>query len=301
VQWTALLKAPPVPTPPPAALVVHESQRLETYPISPQYQQPRFGNAPYAPMEQVHHVHNSAAIGSVVIGALAFCLSLIGLIPGSPIFYYSAGGILAIVGGIRALLRRRRGFGTVLWAPVLAIILGSLAALIMLSEIVMASVARGDELSGTSTSQALPQSQSQSGSAAATLPAPPTFSADAALTQYEATAAMMATSVYASYNGGQITTPNPQWPASVTESAQGTLLFPSGTSAGSIPSDEVIKYEVTSDGRGFDIAVSGGARDEVAIYDSELNTFTWTCDSSDAACPPGGISSDPDSSSATTT
>jgi hypothetical protein len=284
-----------------------QQQRPDPYAQANPYGLPAVQERPYVPMQrttlpavpmnQVHYASNNAAIGSVVVGALAFCLSIVGVIPGAPFFYYSAGGILAIIGGARALYRRSKGYATVMWAPVTAIILGSLAVVLMIAgfAIHLTAATAFDDGSQNTQSQSATGAQSdsgsQSGSVSEAMPQAPTFSTDAALTQYEQSASQIATAIYATYNGGQVSTTTPQWPSSLSELSNGTVTFPSGTAAATIPTDEIVKYTVSSDGKYFDVYVSGGPKNEIAIYDSEANELTWLCDTGAAStCPTGGIS-----------
>ena len=243
-------------------------------------------------MHQAHHAHNRAAISSVIVGAVAFGLSLVGFIPGSPVFYYSVGGIFAVIGGIRALLQRRRGFGRVLWAPILAIVLGSLAVLLMGIGIVdRSTVNLSTGYTGSTTT-----TQNQSGASPIQIAAPPSFGTDALLTQYEQVAARISGGVLNQYAGGATRLASGQaWPSALTLSPNNTVLEPDGTAIGSVDPGEVLQYSVTSDGRGFDLFVSGGDKSEVAVYDSMTNSYTWTCPASDTTCPAGGT--DPNSSS----
>ena len=88
MQWTAHLQAAPTPAP-----VVDPYAQINPYGLPPVAQRPyvsaQSSALPAVPMQQIHQAHNSAAIGSVVVGALAFCLSIVGFIPGSPVFYLS--------------------------------------------------------------------------------------------------------------------------------------------------------------------------------------------------------------------
>jgi hypothetical protein len=228
----------------------------------------------------------------VLVGTLALCLSIVGIMPGAPFFYYSAGGILAVIGGARALGRSRAGLGTSTVSPVLAILLGSLAVLFMVigfvEHVVFPSSALNDSYGNSQTNfGAVP------GSASQVLPPTPTWKQDASLTQYETSATQIALAIYATYNGGSVSVGDgvqPQWPTGLTVNAQGVVSFPTGTGATTIPGDEVVTYVRSSDGTSFDIAVAGGTRKEVAIYDSATNRFSWVCYSgASPACPAGGL------------
>ena len=301
-------------------MVVQQPQQIDPQRVDPYAQSnnpyglPAVAERPYVPMQygstlppvpmnQVRDAHNNAAIGSVVVGGLAFCLSLVGVIPGAPFFYYSAGGIIAIIGGARARSRSRRGFGSAGFTPILAIILGSLAAVFMLIGIAIHATATSNALNGSyNNSRTQTGAGTSSGSTSQALPAAPAFGADPTLTQYEASASQLAHSIYTTYNGGQVSATGgvqPLWPANLSESTNGVVMFPSGTAAASIPSDEVVRYVLSNDGKTFDIGITGGTRKEVAIYDSEANEFTWVCDTgAPSNCPAGGL--DPNSSGNTT-
>jgi hypothetical protein len=78
----------------------------------------------------------------------------------------------------------------------------------------------------------------------------------------------------------------------------GAVTFPTGSAAATIPTDEAVKYVRSSDGTEFVVAVTGGDHQEVAIYDSQANKFTWVCDTgAPSSCPAGGL--DPNSTGTT--
>jgi len=297
----------PAPTAP--ALVPVEPQRVDHYAQANPYGLPPVGQRAYVtmqnavlpqvPMQAVHRVYNRAALRSLVIGAIASCLSLVGFIPGSPVDYYWVGGIFAIVGGVRALVRRRAGFGTNLWAPVLAIALGTLAVVFMVSGLIVREtrtiyVPESNSLSQNETGHG-------NGGTASTLPSPPIFAADPNLTAYERSAATIAQSIYANYNGGQLTSPSPTWPADVTVTRDGQVTFPTGLVATTIPAGEVLHYGVSPTLGFFTISVTGGNLSEIAVYESRENRFTWACAlEAQATCPPGGVTLQPSSGDSST-
>jgi hypothetical protein len=267
------------------------------------YPAQRNGYAP-VPMQHVHQQHNSAAIGSVVVGAIAFCLSIVGLLPGSTVYFYSAGGVFAIIGGARALMRRRQGYGTSFVASVIAILLGSVAVIFMLTGILVHNLGGDDTLqtgaAGT-TSNSAPQVSSGDSESNATVPAAPTFATDSQLTAYEQSAAEVALDIDQNANGGLAFTPIAHWPGTVSVTSDGTILLPSGTSPGQLPSGQQMRYLLSADKRSFEVIVTGANQQEFAIYDSSVNGFTWTCATGDATCPPGGVAGNTGSGNATTT
>jgi hypothetical protein len=273
-------------------MVIHEPQRMDPY--APTVQ----SSLPPVPMQQIHQAHNSAAIGSVVVGAVAFCLSLVGFIPGAPVFYYSLGGIFAIIGGIRALVRRSAGFGSIVWAPILAIVLGSLAVVFMVSGIILHSV----EGTNSDATGSLSTVQHGTGASAgqATVPLAPTFSSDRDMTNYESDVRVLALEIYEKYGSGVPAPPTQSWPTSMSVTPGGVVMYPDGSEAAQLAVGSLVKYVVSSDGNYFDISVSGGDGTQIAIYDSEANVFTWACEpGAPATCPAGGLQ--PDSGGSSTT
>ena len=283
-----------------------DPQRVDPYAAANPYGLPAVPERPYVPMQrttlppvpmaQVHDAHNGAAIGSVVVGAVALCLSLVGVVPGAPFFYYSAGGVLAIVGGVRALARSRRGFGTARVAPVAAIVLGSLAVMFMVIGFAIHTIAASTVLNnGSYTSQA-GAGTSQQAAGPVVVPAPPAFTADPELSNYEAQVSQLASDVYLQY-GPHDAVQNVAYPATLAPIIGGRVDFPNGSVT--FTSDETYKYVPSADGKSFDIAVSGGTRKEVAVYDSLANEFTWSCYAGASVnCPAGGL--DPNSNGTTT-
>ena len=146
---------------------------------------------------------NGAAIGSVVVGAIAFCLSIVGLMPGATVTYYSAGGVIAIIGGVRTLMRRHGGSRAI---PIIAIALGTIAVIFMATGLVIHS--GSIPTYGTAPAS---QNQIQSGtgtgtdtgtgdtSAAANMPATPSFASDPGLSEYETKAALISQQVQLAY------------------------------------------------------------------------------------------------------
>jgi hypothetical protein len=288
-----------------------EPQRVDPYGQSNPYGLQAVQRQQYVPMQStglppgqmrpVQQAHNRVAVGPLVVGAIAFGLSLVGFMPGSPVFYYSAGGIFAIIGGIRVLIRRQSGFDAAIWAPVLAIVLGSLAVVFMISGIIVHSAANADASNDYSGSVSTAQNGTgTSGSTdAPALPTAPNFAADQTLSVYELSASAVAASIYERYSVSTSPT-SPNWPSSVSLATDGIVTFPSGPTTVSIAADDVLKYVVSPDGKYFDLSVSGGNLSEIAIYDSESNEFTWVCEKgAPATCPAGGIQ--PDSGSSPTT
>jgi hypothetical protein len=247
----------------------------------------------YAPVRQGT---SGASIGYIVVGAIAFGLSLIGLMPGSPVFYYSAGGVIAIIGGARALIRSRGGYGGSPIAPIVGIVLGSLAVVCMVIGIVI-------HTSVSASFNSTPVTQSQTGAGAADgsqgnstssfVPVSPNFPTDAALTSYEASAGAVAEGVYGGYSDGHVVATDMNWPTTLQQGPDGSVTLPNGTIAAKIPAGQVVKILVSKDGKYFGVFVSGGPENEIAVYNSETNKFNWVCDTgAPATCPAGGLSAD---------
>jgi hypothetical protein len=303
---------------------MHQPQPIQPQPIQPQpfqqqpYQQQRpdpyaqpnpYGlpvvqERPYVPMQRganlapgsyapIHQTGGGTAVGSVVVGAIAFCLSLVGFIPGSPIFYYSAGGVFAIIGGVRVLAQHRGGSKI---APVAAIVLGSLAVLFMVIGIGLHLTATSNDTLTTNNGQSGSTTGSGTSSAPQQFPTAPTFAADAALSQYETTASQIAQDIDLQY-GPHSAVDTPSYPAALQNDTNGNPEFPSGDV--SLTAGEQYKYFASSDSKYYDVYVTGGDDTEIAVYDSQANEFTWVCDTgASASCPAGGLS--PNQASGTT-
>ena len=286
-------------------MVLHQPQQIDPQRVDPYAQSnphglPPVQERPYVPMQhtaltqvpmaQVHEATSRAAIGSVLVGAIAFCLSLVGFFPGSPVFYYSAGGVFAIIGGVQALRRHRSGYGASPIAPIAAIILGSLAVLFMVIGIAIHTTANVALSSNGAQVQSAAGAGSQDDSGPSTLHDPPVFATDSQLSSYEDSASSIAMGIYESYSGGQVVAANMNWPTGLQVDPQGKVMLPDGTTAAIIPAGGVANVVVSSDGKYFAVFVSGGPKTETAIYDSESNSYKWVCSTgAPATCPAGGL------------
>jgi hypothetical protein len=75
--------------------------------------------------------HNRAAWTSFVFGLIAIAVAVSDTLPVSTDPYASAIGLFAVYWGIRGIIRRNAGFASNLWAPILGIVLGALATVLM--------------------------------------------------------------------------------------------------------------------------------------------------------------------------
>jgi hypothetical protein len=133
-------------------------------------------------------------------------------------------------------------------------------------------------------------SGTQDNSAAGTLPDPPAFASDSQLTTYETSVGWIASAVYQDYSSGQVVAANMNWPKGIQVNADGKVLLPDGGTAAVIPAGEVVNIVVSDDGKYFVLFVSGGPKNETAIYDSKSNSYTWVCGAgAPASCPAGGV------------
>ena len=195
------------------ALAMHQPQPIDPQRIDPYAQANPYGlppvqQRPYVPFQQAGSVSASnyapvrsgpgPAIGFVILGSIALALALVGFIPGAPVFYYAGGGIFGVIGGVRTLVRNR-GVGSPL-ASIAAIVLGSLAIIVMVISIAVHATAYStSNYTGNS-------SQSGAGTGTVTtpktgvadggLPDPPTFGSDVQLTLYEESASHIAFGIY---------------------------------------------------------------------------------------------------------
>jgi hypothetical protein len=275
-----------------------QQQRPDPYAQPNPYGLPAVQERPYVPMQRgagvapvsytpVRQTGGGTAIGSVIVGAIAFCISLVGFIPGSPVFYYSVGGVFAIVGGARVLARN--GGGSRL-APIAAIVLGSLAVVFMVIGIALHVTATSSDNFTTNNAQSgstTGSSGSGTSSAPLQIPTAPTFAADAPLSQYENTASQIAQDIDLQY-GPHSAVDTPSYPVALQNDTNGNPEFPNNDV--SLTAGEQYKYFASKDGKSYDVYVTGGDDKEVAVYDSQANEFTWVCDTGASAnCPVGGI------------
>ena len=274
-----------------------------------------YGNAsytgPYVATAQARQQHNSAAIWPLVLGIIAFCISLVGLLPGSTIYFYSTTGIFAIVGGASALARRRKGFGTLLAAPIAAIILGSVAIVCMIIGVVL----HANPTSNNYNSSGYSSKEGGSGPGAHLplgnifnqwgMPNPPSFASEPNLTRYEQSAENVSMSIIDTYSDGHYSHGNPVapagWPTSLSQNSSGQVVFPNGQLAMTIPSDEIVKYFLTSGGASFIVEVYGRSDPNAALYSLSANNFSWICaKDAGSTCPAGGLTSSSAGTGATT-
>ncbi|HEY2644428.1 MAG TPA: hypothetical protein VGI56_11810 [Galbitalea sp.] len=74
---------------------------------------------------------NRAAWTSLVFGLIAIGIAVSDALPVSTDEYASAIGLFAVYWGIRGIIRRNAGFASNLWAPIVGIVLGAVATVLM--------------------------------------------------------------------------------------------------------------------------------------------------------------------------
>jgi hypothetical protein len=190
--------------------------------------------------------------------------------------------LLAVIFGVRALIRRRNGSATIRWAPILGILFGLAAT---------ASVF----LAGPVTSLAgsiFPQSASSisatttNATTAENSPVPLVFPLNASLSSQEVGAQALATAINRMYASGKATLPpGAAWPASVT--MKGTVVESStGARIATLTVGETATYTVSADKSSYKLTIASQNPSELATYSSGLNAFSFSCTAADTNCTP---------------
>jgi Protein of unknown function (DUF2510) len=142
-KWTEHLQAVPVPQPvaqprygelaPNHIAPIDPTQRgnfpQQTYGNQGQYGDQTYGGNPNRNQRAVHN--NRSAWISLIFGVLAAAIAVSDSLPTSTSVFASTIGIFAVVNGIVAINHRRAGISNNLWAPVIGIVLGAIATLVM--------------------------------------------------------------------------------------------------------------------------------------------------------------------------
>jgi hypothetical protein len=283
VQWTGLVQPDaqnPVPAPPvvrgPFELPASSAPRVDPYSIQTSYYSTAQRNGP------VNNTWAWFGFGAGIAAMLAVVLKI-----GDPGlgFYLPVFGITAISASIRALFRYRRGSVTVLWAPILGIVLGTIAELILIPLLVVGPtvgntvgssvgnpVVTGTQL-GVSPADTINYSMGQgrivyspSGNATLTTVANQEFALVSKLAQV--------------YQPGS-------YPSALHLDSTGAVVASDGTVLGDyLQPGWFIQYNVQADGT-YMLEMTGQSTDEVAVYYSGTNQYWAWCGTSDTSCKTG--------------
>lgn len=241
---------------------------------------------------------NGFAWASLIVGAVALATMLVRESLPSGTFYLPVFGLTAIGLSIRAISRYRRRAATVVWAPILGLILGIAAELLLIVSIVLAQTG----IPTTAFTQ--PQQDTTLGPSGAAmsydmgvggvkyLPAnDPGITTDA---EAESSIVSMIHTAY----------PTGEYPQGVTLSGT-TLKANDGTQIGNLTLPTLrFAYQLRSDGT-FVLMMGADNTTEATMYLSKLDEYFAVCEPSDNACqtdsPVAPISISDSSSSGSTT
>jgi hypothetical protein len=223
---------------------------------------------------------NGAALLSFLFGAGAVALAVARMLPLDTV-WVSVACVIALIFGARALSRRRKVAGTIVWAPVAGILLGVAAT---------AAVFLGGPVSSF-VGAAFPQ---PAGSIAATTSVsapenslvPLVFPLNASLSSQEIGAQTLATAINRMYASGKATlAPDGAWPASVSMSGS-TVVSSTGSRIATLPAGETATYALSADKSSYRLTVAAQNPSELATYSSGLNAFSFSCTTKDTNCTP---------------
>jgi hypothetical protein len=225
-------------------------------------------------------VSNGAAVLALLFGAVALGLAVAHVLPGNRIWVLAA-CLIALIWGIRAVVRRRSGAATILWAPVVGILLGVIAT---------ASVFVGGEVISLVSSVVPQPAVVSTAAAAASAPKnsaePLVFPSNASLTADETGVQTLATALNRMYASGKATlAPGHAWPASLRMSGS-VVLASNGARVAALPVGLTATYVLSADKSSYRLSVTGKNIAELATYGSGVNGFSWSCPANDRTCTP---------------
>lgn len=233
---------------------------------------------------QMHHdpeVSNGAALLALLFGAASVGLAAIGqgILP-YPQVWVSLACTVALIFGVRALVLYRRREASIRWAPTVGILLGLIATVTVFFGSTVLTVL------GSVVPQAPPTLAPVSAQAPEHSSEPLVFPLNAGLTAQEKSTQTIATAINRTFAGGASTLPaGKAWPASLRMSGS-TVIAPSGAHLANLPKGETASYALSSDGKSYQLTVTGSNSSEVANYNSQLNAFSFTCSTGDSTCTP---------------
>jgi hypothetical protein len=228
---------------------------------------------------------NKTAWVALLLGAAAVALTYETVLPGLPSYYVVPVGILAIMGGVRALLLRREQRASNAWAPIVGILLGAAATVVVLLGISLVGIVNSVSGGIVDTSATAPAGPATYTATPWTSAEPMVFPSNSQLTQAETAVQTVATALNRGYASGKSSLGAGQaWPTAVT--ASGTAVTVHGSRLATLPAGFTLKYLPSTDGKSYRLVSTGTDPNELATYNSATNTFSWSCLPSDATCVP---------------
>jgi Protein of unknown function (DUF2510) len=224
-------------------------------------------------------VSNTVAWIGLVAGIAAVVAIFLKFAAPSAGVYLPVFGLTAIIASIRAIARYRRGSVTVLWAPIVGLVLGGVAELLLLTLIAISAVANTGALAGSSGSHValgppagstINYSMGQGG--LQYLPTGNPTLSDAAMQE-----TALVTQLKAEYGPGK-------YPSALHLDSSGDVIASDGTVLGNyLGQGWFIDYVLESDGS-YLLEISAQPTDEVAVYFSITDEYWAWCGTTDATC-----------------
>jgi hypothetical protein len=253
--------------------------------------------AAYVPLGHTGPISTSAAASNLpksnatswfalIVGAAAVALTYETVLPGSPMYYVVPVGIVAILGGVRALLMYREKRATNAWAPILGILFGAAATAIVLLGISLVGIVNSVSGGMVNTSVTTPSAAATFTTTPWTSAEPIVFPTNSQLTQAGTAVQTVATALNRTYaNGASKLTPGEAWPTALTTDGV-VVLDSSKAHLATLPTGFTLKYLPATNGKSYRLVATGTDPNELATYNSATNAFSWSCLPSDAACVP---------------
>jgi hypothetical protein len=218
-------------------------------------------------------------LGAGVAASLAILLKVAD--PGLGL-YLPVFGITAIASSIRALIRYRSGSVTVLWAPIVGLVLGAVAELVLISLLAVGALGAATNVGtlngslgapshlGVSPADTINYSMGQGG-----VQYPPT--ANANLSQAAAQEGALVAKLRSTYGPGK-------YPSALHLNSNGQVVASDGNVLGYfLGRGWFIAYTLQHDGS-YLLEMSAQPTDEVAVYYSISDEYWAWCGSTDASC-----------------
>jgi hypothetical protein len=268
----------------PVAQPVEIAQTATAEPASSAPAEPyRFDSSPSAPLRYDPTtkistngpISNRPAWLSLGLGIVALGLVVAHLVSGQGGFIVTLSGLTSIIWGIVAIVRKGKGIGTVLWAPILGILFGATATLISAAML----------LGMFQPTAAAPASTGGSTSILGAT-GPHVYPTNPILSSVQAEESSIATTLEDTVaGGGTKLAAGDSWPIALNVGADNRITTPSGDFLGTLPVGMTMQYSIDQNSN-FVLQMHGANAAEVSIYTSSNNMFTVSCPTSDKSCTP---------------
>jgi hypothetical protein len=207
-------------------------------------------------------ISNRASWLSLGFGGLSVIILITRLAAGTGTIVYTTAGLAAIVWGIVALIRVHARRATVVWAPIVGIVLGTISSvLIAVALVLVATHPNG-------LAPAANQGQTDQG--------PPPLTVPETLQSERAVASNVSSAIEMRYNNGaRLLGAGKSWPAHLNLSQGTNLTDDAGTFIATQPVGYRVSYE--NDGSGFQLSVTSVAVAATVKFDSATSSFEEFC------------------------